>query len=79
MPPDEVKIGVILRGNLAKAMTTEAKKTLAPNAAIARAAIAEYLAKRGYDVSGDDEIAWGGSRPSKTENEPGQPAALVVG
>ena len=74
-PKDELRVGVYLEGDLARAMKQEKSKTLAAYAAIARAALVEYFQKRGYDV--EDTIAWGGPRESR-EPEQGQRTAVAA-
>ena len=75
-PKDELRVGVYLEGDLARAMKQEKSKTLAAYAAIARAALVEYFQKRGYEV--EDTIAWGGPRKTESETEPGQQTAVAA-
>ncbi len=78
---DRVRIGVTLKGKLARAFKAEASKTLAPDATLARMALVEYLRNRGHDVTEDDaEVEWGGHRraASDDENEQGEVVAVAV-
>lgn len=64
---DSFRVGVTLTGKAEKAFKRELKNNpLVPAAALARAAILEYLKARGHDV--EDEIQWGGDR-KKTADE----------
>lgn len=65
-----IRVGVILTGPLADAFNSELEKTLAQNAVLARVAIAEYLARRGYDVG---DVPRG---PMKRESKEGQPVGV---
>jgi hypothetical protein len=67
MEQNDLRIGVYLEGKLARAMRREKGKTLAAYAAIARAALVEYLLARGYDV--EDTVEWGGPRQQADERE----------
>jgi hypothetical protein len=80
MPKPEVEftLGVKVKGSLAEALIAESKKTLAPYAAITRAALVEYLNKRGYNA--EDELVWGGPREhAAEEDQQGQLVPAPVG
>lgn len=79
-------IGVELKGELARAFMKEYARALTDEgytpkigskAALARAAIVEYLRARGYDVE-DEMASWGGSRFPDQEDE-SQAAAVGAG
>lgn len=70
-----LKVGVTFKGALADALQQESDKTLAPYAAIVRAATERYLRERGYDV--EDNVSWGGSRRRQKDAEEGQRVALA--
>ena len=75
---DEVRVNVLMRGSLAEALLRESRRTLAPLSAITRAALVEYLSKRGYEVS--DDLIWGGKRSTEEEDtEQGQEVAAAAG
>jgi len=79
---DKIRISFDVEGDVARAFLKEfaarvEKGEDANKAVIGRAALVEYLNKRGHKVEVDDEEQRGGYRGQR-DTTPGQPAAVSV-
>lgn len=58
-----------IEGKLAEAFIEELRKDLTSKSALTRAALVEYLQRRGYKDVEDTTGAWGGFRVSEDDDE----------
>jgi hypothetical protein len=60
-----------------RVLKQESERTSAPMAALIRQAIEEWAQKRGIEIN--DDVTWGGVRPSRNEPDEEQQMAVVRG